>query len=111
MPKFIPIDQFDPGYWNTILTVHERLDYIEHGIHIGLPLTEHCQTWEQCSLWKILPEEEFMERYGDEVLEQYKMPTKEEIEQLRQWEEEVEELDLEAQLEDEESGDGESGDE
>ena len=52
-----------------------------------------------------------MERYGDEVLEQYKMPTKEEIEQLRQWEEEVEELDLEAQLEDEESGDGESGDE
>jgi len=37
--------------------------------------------------------------------------SKEEIEQLRQWEEELEELDLEAQLEDEESGNEGSGDE
>ena len=80
-PKFIPIDWFDPGYWNAVLTVHECLDYVEHG-YIGLHLVEHCQTWERCSLWKNLPEEEFMERYGNSVLEQYKMPTKEEIEQL-----------------------------
>ena len=105
LPKFIPIDWFDPGYWNTVLTVSEHLDYVEHGICIGLPLVEHCQTWEQCSLWKNLPEEKFMERYGNAVLKQYKMPIKEEIEQLQQWEEEVEELDLEAQLEEEESGD------
>jgi len=111
LPKFIPIDWFDPGYWNTVLTVCECLDYIEHGIRIGLPLVGHCQTWEQCSLWKNLPEEEFMERYGNAVLEQYKMPSKEEIEQLRQWEEELEELDLEAQLEHEESGNEGSGDE
>ena len=82
LPKFIPIDWFDPGYWNTILTVHECLDYIEHGIHIGLPPEEHCQTWVQCNSCKNLPEEEFMERYGNEVLVLYRMPTKEEIEQL-----------------------------
>jgi len=46
-----------------------------------------------------------MERYDNEVLVLYRMPTKEEIEQLQQWEEEIEELDLEAQLGDEESGD------
>ena len=56
LPKFIPIDWFDPGYWNAVLTVRERLDYVEHGIHIGLPLAEYCQSWEQCSLWKNLPE-------------------------------------------------------
>ena len=111
LPKFIPIDWFDPGYWNTVLTVRERLDYIEHGIRIGLPLVEHCQTWEQCSLWKNLPEEEFMETYGNAVLALYKMPTKEEVEHLRQWEEELEDLELETQLEGEESGDEESGDE
>jgi hypothetical protein len=82
LPKFIPINWFDPGYWNTVLTVCEPLDHIEHGIHIGLPLVKHCQTWEQHSLWKNLPEVEFMEIYGNAVLEQYKMPTKEEIEQL-----------------------------
>ena len=43
LPKFIPIDWFDPGYWNTVLIVRERLDYIEHDICIGLPLVEHCQ--------------------------------------------------------------------
>jgi hypothetical protein len=111
LPKFIPIDWFDPGYWNMVLTVRERLDYIEHGIHIGLPLEEHCRTWEQCDLWKNLPEEEFMERYGNAVLGLYKMPTKEEIEQLRQWEKELEDLEVEAQLGDEESGGEESGDE
>ena len=52
-----------------------------------------------------------MERYGNAVLEQYKMPSKEEIKQLQQWEEELEELDLETQLEDEESGNEGSGDE
>ncbi|EDR04503.1 uncharacterized protein LACBIDRAFT_330689 [Laccaria bicolor S238N-H82] len=74
--------QFDPGYWNTTLTVRERLDYIEHGVRIGLPLAEHCQTWEQCSLWKNLPKEEFMKTYGNAVLALYKMPTKEEVTQL-----------------------------
>ncbi|EDR02689.1 uncharacterized protein LACBIDRAFT_332196 [Laccaria bicolor S238N-H82] len=109
LPKFTPIDWFDPGYWHTTLTVHERLDYIEHGVHIGLPLAEDCQTWEQCSLWKNLPVEEFMETYGNAVLALYKMPTAEEVEQLRQWGEELEELDLEAQLGDEGSGDEGSG--
>ena len=52
-----------------------------------------------------------METYGNAVLALYRMPTKEEVEQLRQWEEELEGLELETQLEGEESGDEESGDE
>jgi hypothetical protein len=79
----VPIDWFDPEYWNSILTVRERLDYLAGGgICIALPPEESCQTWEGCSEWKNLPETEFMERYGNVVLKEYNIPTEEEVDQI-----------------------------
>lgn len=87
-PKQVPIDWFDPTYWNTCLTVRERADYIEGGVCIALPMPEFCGTWEQCAVWKNLPEKEFMATYGDTVLKQYNLPTEEELKQLEEYENE-----------------------
>ncbi|KAF9456497.1 hypothetical protein BDZ94DRAFT_1347540, partial [Collybia nuda] len=80
--KNVPIDWFDPEYWNT-LTVKECMDYILDGVRVALPLEEYCKTWAQCDAWKNLPEKEFMHCYGKFVLEKYKLPTKAEMEQLK----------------------------
>jgi hypothetical protein len=80
----VPIDWFQPEYWNA-LTVGERADFMTGGIKVALPLAEHCDTWEKCREWKNLPEEQFMEKYGNVVLAQYEMPTDEEIEQFKRW--------------------------
>lgn len=93
LPKNVPIDWFDPEYWNT-LTVKERMDYISDGVRIALPLEEYCKTWAQCDAWKNLPEKEFMHRYGKFVLEKYKLPTKAEMEQLKRWEDGEEEQEV-----------------
>ena len=85
MPESIPIDWFDPKAWNSF-TVHERVEYTAGGISVGLPLEKYCDTLAKCAEWKNLPEEEFMEKYGDNVLAQYHMPTKAEIDQLAEYE-------------------------
>jgi hypothetical protein len=91
LPKSVPIDWFDPTYWNTTLTVRERADYLKKGVRIALPLPEYCNTWEACAKWKNLPEKEFMLTYGNAVLEQYDIPTAEELAQLDSYNEESEE--------------------
>lgn len=92
-PKQIPIDWFDPTYWNNCLTVRERANYIEGGTCVALPMPEFCGTWEQCAVWKNLPEKEFMATYGDAVLKQYNLPTEEELEQLKRYEDDNDEED------------------
>ncbi|RDB22349.1 hypothetical protein Hypma_010544 [Hypsizygus marmoreus] len=106
-PQQVPIDWFEPTYWNTVLTVRERLDYIQDGTYVALPKEEFCQTWAQCAAWKNLPLKEFMATYGNEVLKEYQMPTEEEIEQLERWEnpessgeEELEQEEVEQGLQD-----------
>ena len=110
LPKSVPIDWFDPDYWNNTLTVRERADIIKDGKRIALPKAEHCQTMEQCRKWKNLSEDEFWQKYGEDVLAQYAMPTEKELELLRKgdWEkdedeDEAEEDDVEQQL-----GDGDT---
>src|SRR5258708_3899895 len=95
MPESVPIDWFEPEAWNSF-TVRERFEYSEGGIAVGLPLETHCDTLAKCTAWKNLPEEEFMEKYGNDVLAQYHMPTDEEIAQLKKYDagEEDEEIDL-----------------
>lgn len=96
LPKKVPIDWFDPIYWNS-LTVHERAEYSQGGTPVvALPLEQFCETWELCNQWKNLPREVFMEKYGNAVLSQYNLPTPEELAQLEEWDEEEEvEDDLE----------------
>ncbi|RDB18252.1 hypothetical protein Hypma_000603 [Hypsizygus marmoreus] len=86
LPKQVPIDWFDPSYWNNTLTVREHADYIEDGVDVALPLEEFCKTWEDCAKWKNLPKKEFMQTYGNAVLDLYDMPTEQELEQLARWE-------------------------
>ncbi|KAF9455477.1 hypothetical protein BDZ94DRAFT_1366458 [Collybia nuda] len=83
--RMVPIDWFDPTYWNTYLTVRERANYIQDGIYVALPMEEFCDSWGACVAWKNLPAKEFMATYGDNVLKQYNIPTKEEMEQLEEW--------------------------
>lgn len=98
LPKKVPIDWFEPAFWNNSLTLRERASYIEDGIHVALPLEEFCRTWEKCTEWKNLSDKEFMEKYGDNVLKDYKIPTPEELEQLEKLEEEEEEEEVEDDL-------------
>ena len=91
LPKAVPIDWFDPTYWNEHLTLREHADYIQEGVYVALPKAELCGTWSVCGGWKNLPVAEFMEKYGNEVLAQYKLPTQEEIEQLDQYDEDEDE--------------------
>ncbi|KIM38756.1 hypothetical protein M413DRAFT_75795, partial [Hebeloma cylindrosporum] len=81
MLEAAPIDWFEPEVWNTF-TVQERVEYTMGGIKVALPFEEHCDTLAKCTAWKNLPEAEFMERYGNDVLAQYQMPTEAEKAQL-----------------------------
>jgi hypothetical protein len=85
MPESVPIDWFEPKAWNSF-TVRKRVEYTAGGINVGLPLEMYCDTLAKCVEWKNLPEEEFMEKYGNEVLAQYRMPTEAEINQLLEYE-------------------------
>ena len=95
MPESMPIDWFEPEAWNSF-TVHEHFEYSKGGITVSLPLEMYCDTLAKCMAWKNLLEEEFIEKYGNDVLAQYHMPTNEEIAQLKQYNvgEEDEEINL-----------------
>ena len=106
LPKSVPIDWFDPIYWNEHLTLREHADYIQHGTHVALPRDpELYSTWSACVAWKNLPVTEFMEKYGNDVLTQYKLPTEEELEQLDQYDEEQVEEQLGGAEEGDDNGD------
>ena len=108
MPESVPIDWFEPDAWNSF-TVRERVEYSAGGIAVGLPLETYCDTLAKCAAWKNLPEEEFMEKYGNDVLAQYHMPTDAEIAQLEEYEagEEDEEIDLMDNMDQDEQNVGE----
>ena len=71
--------------------VHKCVEYTTGGISVGLPLEKYCDTLAKCTKWKNLPEEEFIEKCGNNVLAQYHMPTEAEIDQLAEYEVEEEE--------------------
>ncbi|KAG6906557.1 hypothetical protein DXG01_013207 [Tephrocybe rancida] len=87
-PKSVPIDWFDPVYWNSYMSVHERANCHapDGSYHVTLPLVDHCGTWEDCAKWKTLPHNEFMHLYGNDVLKLYNQPIAEEIAQMEEWE-------------------------
>jgi len=105
MPESVPIDWFDPEAWNSFM-VCERVEYTAGGISVGLPLEKYCNTLAKCAKWKNLLEKEFMEKYGNDVLAQYHMPTEVEIDQLAEYE-----AGEEDEEEKEEEGDVGAGDE
>ena len=58
-------------------------------MHVSLPRDPVLySTWSARVAWKNLPVKEFMEKYGNDVLTQYMLPTEEELEQLDKYDEE-----------------------
>lgn len=88
LPKNVPLDWFSPDFWNNELTLRERVDIIgrdRSNLIVALPKEEFC-TWEHHRKWKTLSDSDFMQQFGNVVLDEYEIPTEEEIEQLEQWE-------------------------
>lgn len=76
LPVGVPIDFWDPKFYNEELDVQEKAMYINTGV--AFPLGKFCND-ENASKWAKMPAKEFMEKYGNEVLAQYNLPTPEEI--------------------------------
>ncbi|KAF7349138.1 hypothetical protein MVEN_01436000 [Mycena venus] len=74
LPKDVPIDFFTPEFFNA-LTIKEQAMYMDNGIALLLP-----ESFEPVKDWKTLDEKEFMEKFGNKVLELYQLLTEEEIE-------------------------------
>ncbi|KAJ7882547.1 hypothetical protein B0H14DRAFT_3128775 [Mycena olivaceomarginata] len=75
LPADVPIDFFTPEFYNA-LSVKERARYVDTGV--AFPLADFAFD-EVHKGWKTMGKKEFMEMYGNDVLEQYNIPSPEEI--------------------------------
>ncbi|KAF4565421.1 hypothetical protein EYR36_001992 [Pleurotus pulmonarius] len=73
-----PLDWFDPTYFNR-LSMRYRGKFVDS--FIALPLAEDMARLSMKD-WNNLPEDEFMKKYGDKVKAQYRLPTKQELDDL-----------------------------
>lgn len=82
LDKGLPLDWVDPTFYNEELTLLEKWDFVKDGVRIALPSKEYC-TPANWHLWRDLKEKEFMERFGNDVLKDYNVPTEEQFERAR----------------------------
>jgi hypothetical protein len=75
LPLNVPIDFWDPKFYNEELDVHEKALYI--GTGVAFPLPKFCNSKDHAE-WAKMPVKEFMVKYGADVLKLYKIPTAEE---------------------------------
>ncbi|KAJ6463052.1 hypothetical protein C8R47DRAFT_1238749 [Mycena vitilis] len=78
LPPDVPVDFFTPAFFNA-LTLKERARYVNTGV--AFPLEDFAFD-EAHEGWKTMGKKEFMEKYGDDVLDQYDIPSPEEINAL-----------------------------
>ncbi|KAJ7200251.1 hypothetical protein B0H12DRAFT_1244470 [Mycena haematopus] len=94
LPPDVPIDFFTPEFFNA-LTVKERARYVNTGV--AFPLEEFAFD-EARNDWKTMGKKEFMEMYGNDILDEYEIPSIEEINALPKSDakddEDQEEIDL-----------------
>ncbi|KAJ6524070.1 hypothetical protein DFH09DRAFT_1096231 [Mycena vulgaris] len=72
LPPSAPIDWLDPETYND-LPAQTRFHYFQNGV--ALPLVEHHNKTD----WKTMDKPTFMEKYGNNVLKLYNIPTEEEL--------------------------------
>lgn len=74
------------------------------GTCVALPPAELCTSCAEYEKWRKMSQKEFMDKYGDDVLSGYILPTPDELEQAEQEEGEEEEVqgDLESLADEEE---------
>lgn len=78
MPADVPIDYFTPEFFNA-LTLKERARYVNTGV--AFPLADFA--FDEAHVeWKTMGKKDFMEKYGDDVLAQYDVPTQEEMDTI-----------------------------
>ncbi|KAG6913893.1 hypothetical protein DXG01_003672 [Tephrocybe rancida] len=99
IPQAVPIDWFDPEYFNHTLTLREQAQLVKHGVRVALPTADLCATWEQCSVWKNLSDSDFMLQYGNTVLADYNLPTEEDLKRLEEFENDAKEDEVQDDLE------------
>ena len=68
-------------------------------------LNSFAEKWEDIVKWKGLSQGDFMEQFGDSVLNLYQIPTPEDIKRLEEQEEEEDEVEVEEDLTLEQSDD------
>lgn len=73
----VPLDWFDPEYFNA-MPAAMRNAYAKKGA-IALPLEQHLTKKD----WKNMDEATFMKKYGNDVLALYDLPTAEEMAQMK----------------------------
>ncbi|KAJ7226541.1 hypothetical protein B0H12DRAFT_1267593 [Mycena haematopus] len=95
LPKNVPIDWLAPETYND-LPAKIRYSYFLNGV--ALPLVQHHDKPD----WKTMNKSAFMEKYGNEVLKLYKIPTEEEMDGAGNegWEDLDYERDDEAEVDD-----------
>ncbi|THU85983.1 hypothetical protein K435DRAFT_805455 [Dendrothele bispora CBS 962.96] len=81
-PTQVPINWFDPAHFN-VLPAAFRARYMNHKRAVALP-SNYELIFDPNSDWKGLEDDEFMEIYGNEVLKRYKLPTEQELKNLRE---------------------------
>lgn len=89
-PVDVPIDYFEPLFYNQ-MSVRERAIYMQNGV--AFPVPEICADRSRIGEWKNLSTEEFMEKFGNDTLKLYNLPTEAELEQLGEYDEEEENED------------------
>ncbi|KAJ7052383.1 hypothetical protein C8F01DRAFT_1170971, partial [Mycena amicta] len=72
----IPLDCIDPKYYNTVLTVRERAAYMYN--RIAMPIERYLFR-EDHSAWKLMATNQFNKLYASRVLQEYDLPTEEEL--------------------------------
>ncbi|KAJ6603445.1 hypothetical protein DFH09DRAFT_1301250 [Mycena vulgaris] len=73
----VPLDWFDPEYFNA-MPAAMRHTYAKKGA-IALPLEQHLTKKD----WKNMDETTFMKKYGNDVLALYELPTAKEMAQMK----------------------------
>jgi hypothetical protein len=77
LPVGVPIDFWTPKFYNDELDLHEKAMYINTGV--AFPLPDFCTSNEHHDDWAQMKAKDFMEKYGNDVLAQYNIPTAEEL--------------------------------
>ncbi|KAK7444552.1 hypothetical protein VKT23_015230 [Stygiomarasmius scandens] len=88
-PIQVPIDWFDPVHFNRLPAAF-RARYKDHKRPVALP-GDYNMIFNENSNWKGLEDKEFMRLHGNKVLEKYRLPSKEEMKNMREAADEMDE--------------------
>ncbi|VDB99908.1 unnamed protein product [Peniophora sp. CBMAI 1063] len=85
LPIEVPVDYFDPEYFNEDVLPRDRARYAEYGVAFPAELLRGDTVTEHMA-WCNLSEDQFMQKYGKDVLEDYNIPTSDELARIAAYE-------------------------